>query len=70
MSNWYYKREVREDGRAINIATTVCTVCGAEYRNGNVASSLYCPDCAKRIRAEKNRERVRRFREKNKRDGS
>ena len=46
--------------------TGTCTVCGKEYENGNVFASSYCSECAAKVRKEKTKERVRKFREKQK----
>lgn len=48
------------------LAVTTCERCGAEYNNGNVAASKYCPECAKIVQREKTRERVRRWRAQHK----
>ena len=37
-----------------------------EYTNGNIAASKYCPECAIIIQRVKTKERVRRWREKQK----
>lgn len=49
-----------EDG--VNRPVGICTVCKKEFRNGNAFASSYCLECAKRIKREKTRERVRRHR--------
>lgn len=48
------------------LAVMTCTICGKEYNNGNVMASLYCPECAAKVKREKTAERVRRYREKQK----
>lgn len=65
-NNWYWKKKPKEDGKSgcIWLAVNTCTICGAEFNNGNVAASKYCPACAKEVQAKQNRERVRRHREK------
>ena len=63
---WYYKEETDEHGRKVFVATNICTVCFDEYRSNSPASSKYCPVCAQSVQREKNRNRVRKFRERNK----
>ena len=48
------------------LAVNTCKLCGKEYNNGNVMASLYCPECAARIKREKTAERVKRYRAKKK----
>ena len=62
-NNWRYKKI----GKGRYLAVNTCSVCGEEYNNGNVAASLYCPKCSKKIKREKTALRVRRYRERNKR---
>ena len=59
-SKWYYKNI----GKGRYIAVNTCSICGVEYRNNNVAASLYCPSCAIDVKRQKTAERVRRYREK------
>ena len=48
------------------LAVMTCTICGKEYNNGNVMASLYCPECAAKVKREKTAARVKRYREKQK----
>ena len=50
----------------VYVARNICERCGTVYSDGNPASSKYCDDCKKTVQAEQNRERVRRYREKRK----
>ncbi|MBP1764100.1 MAG: hypothetical protein H6Q65_1158 [Firmicutes bacterium] len=62
---WRYERQPS----GVFLAVNTCKLCGTVYNNGNVASSLYCPECAKKVNREKTAERVRRYREKHKKRG-
>ena len=62
VNQWKYK----EISKGHYLAVNICSVCSKEYNNGNVSTSLYCPECAKNIRRKKTAERVRRYREKSK----
>jgi predicted RNA-binding Zn-ribbon protein involved in translation (DUF1610 family) len=59
-NNWRYKKI----DKGYFLAVNTCGVCGSEYSNGNPAASLYCPECAAKIKREKTAERVRRHRQK------
>ena len=59
-----WKWEQTEAGHYLAVNT--CKLCGKEYNNGNVMASLYCPECAARIKREKTAERVKRYRAKKK----
>lgn len=63
---WKWKRMERPDGRTCYIAVNICVKCGIEFTADNPSSTKYCPDCRKQIRAEQNRARVRKHREKKK----
>ena len=63
---WYWKIDKRERGITYKIAVNVCERCNVEYRSDSPSASKYCPSCAEIIRKEQNRERVRRFRAKQK----
>lgn len=65
-NQWYWKRTQDENGKSFYLAVNVCMRCEKEYNNGNVAASKYCPECAKIVQAEQNRERVKRCRERKK----
>ncbi|WP_155836695.1 hypothetical protein [Anaeroarcus burkinensis] len=69
-NQWHYKKVVLESGISMNVAVATCTSCGAEYRNNNVAASLYCSECAAKIKKEKTAERVRRYRENRRKKGT
>lgn len=61
---WFYK-DLGVDGHCHRWkAVNQCERCGAEFESRSPSSTLYCPECAPIVRAERNRERVRRFREK------
>ena len=66
MINWYYKRteEPDESGHYVLRATGICSICGSEFQNDNVAGSKYCDKCRQAEYNRKNRERVRRFRDR------
>lgn len=61
-NGWKWK----EIGISHYLAVNTCKLCGKEYNNGNVMASLYCPECAAKVKREKTAERVRRHREKKK----
>lgn len=46
--------------------TGICTICGAEFMNGNPFAASYCPACAEKIKRKKAAERVRKHRERQK----
>ncbi|HPS61364.1 MAG TPA: hypothetical protein PLE33_08930 [Candidatus Cloacimonas sp.] len=46
------------------IMTGICTLCGAEFNNGNAAAASYCQPCAEKVKREKTAARVRRYRER------
>ena len=48
------------------LAVNTCKLCGKEYNNGNVMASLYCPECAAKVKREKTAARVKRYRERQK----
>lgn len=54
----------KEDGRKVNMPFMTCKKCEKEYTSGNVFASKYCPECSEEIKKEKTRERVRKHREK------
>jgi protein-arginine kinase activator protein McsA len=43
-----------------------CKRCGKEYTDRNTLTSLYCSECYPIVRREQTKERVRKYREKNK----
>lgn len=59
-------RKWKEIEKGHYLAVTTCQICGAEYNNGNVSASKYCPACAAKVKKEKTAERVRKYREKQK----
>ena len=61
---WKYKRMNSPDGRLWYRAINTCEQCGKEFIADNPSSTKYCPLCGKVIRAQQNRDRVRRYREK------
>ena len=61
-TGWKWKKVATSHYLAVN----TCNICGKEYSNGNVMASLYCPECAAKVKREKTAERVRRHREKQK----
>ena len=63
---WQYKRIIRPDGKIWYRATNTCEQCGVEFISDNPSSTKYCPECGKQIRAQQNRDRVRRYRERQK----
>lgn len=54
------------DGRIVKMPFKTCERCNEEFNNGNIFAAKYCPECSEEVKKEKTRERVRRFREKNK----
>ena len=52
------------NGRTCYRPVNTCEKCGTEFTAENPSSTKYCPECGKEIRAQQNRERVRRYREK------
>lgn len=63
-TGWKWKEIERSHFLAVN----TCKICGKEYNNGNVMASLYCPECAAKVKREKTAERVKRYRAKKKRE--
>ena len=63
---WNWKRMERPDGRTCYRAVNTCVQCGKEFIAENPSTTKYCADCGKQIRAQQNRDRVRRYREKQK----
>lgn len=61
---WKYKRMNRPEGGILYRAVNTCEQCGKEFIAENPSSTKYCPECGKVIRAQQNRDRVRRYREK------
>ena len=61
---WQWKRTIKPNGRVMYVATNYCEQCGTEFMADNPSSTKYCPECGKQIRAQQNRERVRRYRER------
>ncbi len=62
---WMWKRVDNPNGRCARyIAVNTCEKCGVEFRSNNPSSTKYCPECGKQIRAQQNRDRVRRYRER------
>ena len=57
---WIYQKQPN----GVFLAVTKCEKCGVIYNNGNVATSLYCPKCALVVKRERTKERVRRYRER------
>ena len=51
---------------AVYKPVNTCEQCGVEFSANNPSSTKYCPECGKQIRAQQNRDRVRRYREKQK----
>ena len=62
---WTYK----QTARGHYLAVAICSLCGAEYANGNVAASKFCPACAAKVKREKTAERVKKNRERRKIEG-
>ncbi len=62
---WYWK-QTRDQKRhcTVYMAMNTCMKCGKEFRSNNPSSTKYCPECGKLIRAQQNRDRVRRYRER------
>ncbi|SEV81696.1 hypothetical protein [[Clostridium] fimetarium] len=61
----YWKKIKGSDDRTVNMPFKTCGRCNKEFSSGNTYASKNCPECAKFIKNEKSRERVRRYREKN-----
>ena len=61
----YWKKIKGSDDRIVNMPFKTCEKCNKEFSSGNTYASKNCPECAKLIKNEKARERVRRYREKN-----
>ena len=61
---WTYKRMIKPEGGILYRAVNTCEQCGIEFISENPSSTKYCPECGKQIRAQQNRERVRRYRER------
>ena len=61
-SRWRYKKIARGH----YLAVAICSLCGAEYTNGNVGASKFCPVCAAKVKREKTAERVKKHRERRK----
>lgn len=49
-----------------NIRIKLCERCGKDLDRKNSITSKYCLECSKEIKKEKTRERVRKYRENNK----
>ncbi len=64
--SWRWKRIDNTKGHAVYMAINTCMQCGVEFRSNNPSSTKYCPECGKQIRAQQNRDRVRRYRERQK----
>lgn len=62
---WYWKK-TKDEKRHCTVYTAIntCMQCGAEFRSNNPSSTKYCPECGKKIRAQQNRDRVRKYRER------
>lgn len=56
-------KKIQREGRTIHRA--VCCKCETPLDCGSMAQQ-YCPDCKKIVDREKSKERMRKFREKNK----
>lgn len=56
----------KQIGRGQFVAVTTCSICGVEVQNGNPTVTLYCADCAAKVKREKGAERARRWRERHK----
>ena len=61
---WQWKRIVLADGHVRYRAVNTCEQCQREFIAENPGSAKYCPECGKQIRAQQNRDRVRKHREK------
>ena len=61
---WKWERIGTINGCAHYRAVNICVQCGKEFTSNNPSSTKYCPECGKVIRAQQNRDRVRRYREK------
>ena len=61
---WTWKRMEKPDGHKYYQAVNTCVQCHREFIAVNPSTTKYCPECGKQIRAQQNRDRVRRFREK------
>lgn len=61
-----YTEKEKGDPYTRFILTGTCTLCGKAYRNNNLFASSYCPECANSVKREKTRERVRKYRAKQK----
>ena len=61
---WFYKKIKKENGCTCYQAINICEQCGVEFTSDNPGSTKYCPECGKQIRAQQNRDRVRRYRER------
>ena len=58
-----WKAEADSDGNVSYKAYNNCQQCGKEFYT-DFPNAKYCPECRKQIRAQQNRDRVRRYREK------
>lgn len=59
---WFYK-DLGSDGHVHRWkAMNRCERCGTEFESKNPSSTRYCPECGEVVRAEQNRERVRKYR--------
>jgi predicted RNA-binding Zn-ribbon protein involved in translation (DUF1610 family) len=63
---WHYK----QISQGHYLAVGLCSICGVEYSNNNIAASLYCPACAEKINREKTAERVKKHRLLHKNDAN
>ena len=61
---WHWEKVSSEKGHTVYMAMNTCMQCGAEFRSNNPSSTKYCPECGKQIRAQQNRDRVRRYRDR------
>lgn len=57
------------NGHRRYVAMNNCERCGVEFKSDSPSSAKYCPECRKLVSAQQNRDRVRRFRERQKQKG-
>lgn len=63
---WKQAEEKTAQGYTRFILTAICTLCGKEfdYSEKGVYAASYCKECSEKVRREKNRQRVREYRER------
>lgn len=61
-----FRKWIDEQTEAKITGINICMKCGKRFKSNKPSSTKYCPECGKQIRAQQNRERVRRFRDRNK----